>query len=227
MKIAISGYGRMGREVERAALERDHEIIVKFDSANPPEASRLGDAEVMIDFSIADALDAVVEAAAGSKTNLVIGTTGWDARRDEIRSAAEGIGVVWASNFSPGANMLFELSRRATEIARAFGGFDVGIEERHHARKVDSPSGTAKRIADAVREASGGAIEPPIAASRVGAEYGLHTLFFDSPDDLVELSHRARSRRGFATGAVLAAEKLAGRHGFFTFAELIGFDSPR
>ena len=195
-----------------------------FDSSNPPDGSRLEDADVLIDFSLAEALDGVVAAAVESKTNLVIGTTGWDERRDEIRRATEGLGVVWASNFSPGANMLFSLAREATRLAQVFGGFEAGIEERHHSKKVDSPSGTAKRLADAVRQAGEGSFDPPVAASRVGAEFGLHTLFFDSEDDLVELSHRARSRRGFATGAVLAAERLDGRHGFFTFAELVGFD---
>ena len=222
MKIAISGYGRMGKEVERAAVERGHHIVATFDSSRPPEAARLEDAEAMIDFSLARALDDAVKAAVESGTNLVIGTTGWDERHEQIRRASEGIAVVWASNFSPGANMLFELAKRASEIAEAFGGFEVGIEERHHSKKIDSPSGTAKRLADAVREAS--RLDPPIAASRVGAEFGLHTVFFDSPEDLVELSHRARSRRGFATGAVLAAEKLEGRHGFFTFAELVGLE---
>lgn len=224
MRIAISGSGRMGKEVERAALDRGHEIVAVFDSANPPSAGRLEGADAMIDFSLADALDGIVRAAVDSKTNLVVGTTGWDERRDEIRRATEGIGFVWASNFSPGANILFALARRASSLARTFGGFEAGIEERHHSGKVDSPSGTAKRLADAVRVASEGDLDPSISASRVGAEFGLHTLFFDSEDDLVELSHRARSRRGFATGAVIAAERLDGRHGFFTFAELIGLD---
>lgn len=224
MKIAISGHGRMGKEVESAANARGHEIAAIFDSENPPEAAKMNGADAMIDFSLAVALDTVVTAAVETGTNLVIGTTGWDEWREQIEARTQSIGVVWASNFSPGANMLFALARRATILAETFGGFEAGIEERHHSKKLDSPSGTAKRLADAVREASEGVFDPPIAASRVGAEYGLHTLYFDSEDDLVELVHRARSRRGFATGAVIAAERLEGRHGFFTFAGLIGLD---
>lgn len=224
MKIAINGYGRMGEEVERAAAARGHEVVARFSSTTPPDAGALAAADVVIDFSTAEALDQIVTAAVDSKTSLVIGTTGWDARREEIRDRTGSIGVVWASNFSPGANMLFALARHAAVLAKTFGGFEAGVEERHHSKKKDSPSGTAIRLAEAVADASGGDLEPPIAASRVGAEYGLHTLFLDSEDDLVELSHRARSRRGFATGAVLAAERLGERHGFFSFPELLGLD---
>ncbi len=227
MKIAINGYGRMGEEVERAAIARDHEIVAKFDSSNPPSADALNAADVVIDFSTAGALDQIVAAAAGSKTNLVIGTTGWDERREEIREKTSSISVVWGSNFSPGANILFALARQAGVLATTFGGFEAGIEERHHSKKKDSPSGTAKRLAEAVSEATSGDLDPPIAASRVGAEYGLHTLFLDSEDDLVEISHRARSRRGFATGAVLAAERLEGRSGFFSFPELLGLNQQQ
>ncbi|MBW3672396.1 MAG: 4-hydroxy-tetrahydrodipicolinate reductase [Acidobacteria bacterium] len=224
MNIAINGYGRMGQEVERAAASRGHEIVARFSSATSPDAEALAAADVIIDFSTAEALDQIVSAAVDSGTNLVIGTTGWDDRRDEIRERTASISVVWASNFSPGANMLFALARHAAVLAKTFGGFEAGVEERHHSKKKDSPSGTAIRLAEAVTEASEGEFAPPIAASRVGAEYGLHTLFLDSEDDLVELSHRARSRRGFATGAVLASERLEGRHGFFTFPELLGLD---
>lgn len=224
MKIAINGYGRMGHEVERAAVARGHEVVARFDSGNPPDVEALADADVVIDFSTAAALDQIVDAAVESQTNLVIGTTGWDDSRERIRGQTTSIGVVWASNFSPGANMLFALARHAAMLAKTLGGFEAGIEERHHSKKKDSPSGTALRLAEAVAGASGGALDPPIAASRVGAEYGLHTLYFDSDDDLVELSHRARSRKGFATGAVLAAERLDQRRGFFTFAELLGLD---
>ena len=99
--------------------------------------------------------------------------------------------------------------------------YAAGIEERHHSQKKDAPSGTALKIASEVKEGSGGKIDPPIVASRVGAEFGLHTLFFDSPDDLIEISHRARGREGFARGAVVAAEMLRGKKGFFRFDELV------
>lgn len=221
MKIAIHGTGRMGEAVARVCESRGHEIAARFDSSNPISASAIGDADVVIDFSHADAIAGVVEAACGSGKPLVTGTTGWNDREDGIRSRIEkaGIGMVHAANFSPGANILFRLGEVAGELAKKFGGFEAGIEERHHSRKKDAPSGTAIRLGNAFAEGFGE--QPPIVSSRVGAEFGLHTLFLDSPEDLVELSHRARSRDGFATGAVLAAERIAGRTGFMSFAELM------
>src|SRR5205823_13230839 len=110
---------------------------------------------------------------------------------------------------------------RAGELFAKFPRYAAGIEERHHAQKKDAPSGTALRIASEVKQGSGGKIDPPIVSSRVGSEFGLHTLFFDSPDDLIEISHRARGREGFARGAILAAEKIRGRKGLVRFDELV------
>lgn len=211
MKIVLHGHGKMGNAVERVARDAGHEIV---DAAG---------AEVLIDFSHADALDRALGIAAQHKLDLVIGTTGWNARLDEVRAriAEAGIGCVYASNFSPGANAMFALARRAGELFARFPQYAAGMEERHHAQKKDAPSGTALKIAAEVREGSGGKFDPPIAASRVGAEFGLHTLFFDSPDDVVEISHRARGREGFARGAVLAAELVRGRKGLLRFDELL------
>src|SRR5207247_3049291 len=99
--------------------------------------------------------------------------------------------------------------------------YTAGMEERHHAQKKDAPSGTAVRIASEVKQGSAGKLDPPIVSSRVGSEFGLHTLFFDSPDDLIEISHRARGREGFARGAILAAEKIRGQKGLLRFDELV------
>jgi len=211
MKLALHGYGKMGHAVERVALAAGHEIV------KAPEA------EVIIDFSHADVIDHVLALAVQHRSALVIGTTGWHARVDEVRAHIEesGIGCVYASNFSPGANVTFALARRAGELFARFPQYDAGMEERHHAQKKDAPSGTALKIAAEVKEGSGGRFDPQIAASRVGAEFGLHTLFFDSPDDVVEISHRARGREGFARGAVLAAELVRGRKGLFRFDQLL------
>jgi 4-hydroxy-tetrahydrodipicolinate reductase len=211
VKITLHGYGRMGQAVERVALEAGHEIV---DHDN---------AEVVIDFTHADALDHALTLAFELRADLVIGTTGWNDRLEEVRARVEaaGIGCVYASNFSPGANVTFALARRAGELFARFPQYAAGMEERHHAQKKDAPSGTALRIAAEVKSGSGGTLDPSIAASRVGAEFGLHTLFFDSPDDLVEISHRARGRDGFARGAVLAAEKIRGRKGLVRFDELM------
>jgi len=210
MKIALHGYGKMGHAVERVARDAGHEIVA-------PHV-----ADVLIDFSHADALDDALNIACDNKLDLVIGTTGWNDRFDEVRARVEsaGIACVYASNFSPGANVVFALARRAGELFAKFPQYAAGMEERHHSQKKDAPSGTALKIASEVKEGSGGKLDPPIVASRVGAEFGLHTLFFDSPDDLVEISHRARGREGFARGAVFAAEKIRGRKGLVRFDEL-------
>ena len=209
MKIALHGYGKMGHAVERVAKEAGHEVV---DAAN---------AEVLIDFSHASVLDRAIAIACDNKLDLVIGTTGWNDRIDDVRKRVANIGCVYASNFSPGANVTFALARRAGELFARFPQYAAGMEERHHAQKKDAPSGTALRIASEVKSGSGGKLDPPIAASRVGAEFGLHTLFFDSPDDLVEISHRARGREGFARGAVFAAELVRGKRGLFRFDELL------
>lgn len=220
MKVALHGYGKMGKTIERVAVERGHEVVAIFDVDRRAE---LNGAEVVIDFSHASALDGALELACANGISLVIGTTGWNERVDDVRSRIDAakIGAVYASNFSPGANVTFALARRAGELFARFEQYAAGIEERHHEQKKDAPSGTAIKIADEVKSGSGGKLAPPIASSRVGAEFGLHTLFFDSPDDLIELSHRARGRDGFARGAVVAAELVRGRKGLLRFDELV------
>ena len=219
LKLAIHGYGRMGKTIERVAKEAGHDVVCILDvDRNDP----LAGAEVLIDFSHASALDHALNVAIANKLDLVIGTTGWNDRLDDVRARVEaaGIGCVYASNFSPGANVMFALARRAGELFAKFPQYAAGMEERHHSQKKDAPSGTALKIASEVKDGSGGKLDPPIAASRVGAEFGLHTLFFDSSDDLVEISHRARGREGFARGAVFAAERIRGHKGLVRFDEL-------
>lgn len=220
MRIALHGYGKMGRTVEKVAREQGHEIAAIFDIHRDSE---LNGAEVLIDFSHAQALDHALDIACDNHIALVIGTTGWNDRVDDVRKRVEkaGIGAIYASNFSPGANVMFALARRAGELFARFRQYEAGIEERHHAQKKDAPSGTAIRIAGEVKSGSGGKIDPPIVSSRVGSEFGLHTLFFDSADDLIEISHRARSRDGFARGAVMAAEMVRGKKGLIRFDELV------
>jgi len=218
MRVALHGYGKMGQTIERVAKEAGHDVVCVFDI---DREEPLDGAEVLIDFSHASALDRAIGIAADNSLDLVIGTTGWNERIDDVRKRVANIGCVYASNFSPGANAMFALARRAGELFARFPQYAAGMEERHHAQKKDAPSGTALRIAAEVKSGSGGKLDPPIAASRVGAEFGLHTLFFDSPDDLVELSHRARGREGFARGAVFAAELVKGRKGLYRFDELL------
>lgn len=220
MNIALHGYGKMGRAVEKVATESGHRIVAVFDRDHRPA---MNGAEVLIDFSNANMVEHAVELAASNHIPIVIGTTGWNDRLKDVRYRVETarIGCVYASNFSPGANVAFALARRAGELFARFPQYAAGMEERHHSQKKDAPSGTALRIAAEVKGGSGGKLDPPIVSSRVGSEFGLHTLFFDSPDDLIEISHRARGREGFARGAVAAAELIRGKQGFFRFDELI------
>ncbi|MFZ2492777.1 MAG: dihydrodipicolinate reductase C-terminal domain-containing protein [Thermoanaerobaculia bacterium] len=220
MNIALHGYGKMGRTIERIARERGHEVVavIDVDRADP-----LTGAEVLIDFTNAEGVERAVGLACGAGIALVIGSTGWNDRVNAVRQQVEsaGIACIYAANFSPGANVAFALARRAGELFAGLPQYAAGIEERHHSQKKDAPSGTAIRIATEVRDGSGAKLDPPIAASRVGAEFGFHTLFFDSPDDVIEISHRARGRDGFARGAVMAAEMTTDRRGFLKFDELI------
>jgi 4-hydroxy-tetrahydrodipicolinate reductase len=220
MKIALHGYGKMGQTVERVAKETGHEVVCVFDV---DREEPLAGAEVLIDFSHASALEHAVAIASGNKLPLVIGTTGWNERLDDVKKHVGDaqIGCVYASNFSPGANVVFALARRAGELFARFPQYAAGMEERHHSQKKDAPSGTALKIAGEVKGGSGGKLNPAIVASRVGNEFGLHTLFFDSTDDLIEITHRARGRDGFARGAILAAELIRGKQGFYRFDELV------
>jgi 4-hydroxy-tetrahydrodipicolinate reductase len=223
VKLALHGYGKMGKAVEKIARESGHEVVAIFTSAKKPT---LNGAEVMIDFSQVSGVDEAIALACDDGVDLVIGTTGWNDRLDAFRKRIEqaGIGCAYASNFSPGANVAFALARRAGELVARFPQYAAGMEERHHAQKKDAPSGTALRIASEVKQGSGGKLDPPIVSSRVGNEFGLHTLFFDSADDVIEISHRARGREGFARGAILAAEKIRGRKGLVRFDELLNFE---
>ncbi len=220
MRVALHGYGKMGKTIERIARDAGHEVVCILDVDRDEP---LHGAEVLIDFSHASALDHALGIACEHSLDLVIGTTGWNERLDDVRRRVEsaGIAAVYASNFSPGANVMFALARRAGELFARFPQYETGMEERHHSQKMDAPSGTALKIAAEVKAGSGGALEPAIAASRVGAEFGLHTLYFDSADDLVEISHRARGRDGFARGAIFAAERIRGRKGLLRFDELM------
>jgi 4-hydroxy-tetrahydrodipicolinate reductase len=220
VKLALHGYGKMGHAVEKVAAERGHEVVAIFTSS---KKSKMSGAEVMIDFSNAAGVEEAVTLACDHHVGLVIGTTGWNDRIERVgaRVKSAGIGCVYASNFSPGANAVFALAHRAGELFARFPQYAAGIEERHHAQKKDAPSGTALRMAAELKAGSGGKLDPPIVSSRVGSEFGLHTMFFDSPDDLIEISHRARGREGFARGAVLAAELMRGRKGLMRFDELV------
>ncbi len=239
MKLAITGYGRMGHEIEAIARSRDHEIVCTIDpgaeNADYPHVSDAVNAGVLtpdvcaIDFSFPDAVAANIAEYARAGCTAVVGTTGWDKERDDVLKPAisAGISLVWGSNFSVGANMTVRIASIAAKLAAAAEVYDVGLVELHHTGKKDSPSGTAIMIAEeilagmksksAIQEETLhrriSAEELHTASARIGSIPGTHTVYFDSPADTIELTHRARDRSGFALGAVRAAEWITTRSG--------------
>jgi 4-hydroxy-tetrahydrodipicolinate reductase len=206
--------------VEEAARRKGHEIACVIDPG-VGSTGQLAEADVCIDFSEPGAVLENIEKAARAGVAIAVGTTGWYDRLGEARRAVEGsgIGLVYGSNFSIGVNLMFKITRYASELFRQFSTYDPFIEEIHHKFKKDAPSGTAlslKRIIEAA-----GAPEVPTASTRAGYVPGTHRVGFDSEADTLTITHAARSRSGFAEGAVLAAEWIYGRTGFYEFIDVI------
>lgn len=242
MKLAIIGYGRMGKEVERVARERDHEITAVLDAKDNPAGeglteARLGGAEVAIEFTTAETAPPNIEGLARCGVDAVVGTTGWYADLDRARRAVEaaGTGLIYAPNFSLGTQVLFRLAEAAARLVDRLEGYDVYVQEAHHRHKRDHPSGTATQLADLLvqgltakrgwRLGTGdGVIDPEIlqvTAVRAGEIAGIHLVGLDGPDDRIEIRHEAKSRTGFARGAVAAAEWIRGRTGVHTLEDML------
>jgi len=226
VKIALFGHGTMGRVLEESARTAGHEIGAIVTSANVGDAARLlpGHA-VAIDFSVPGAVPAHVEAAAAAGVPLVEGTTGWQGDEVRVRKVVEGRGgaLVYGANFSIGVNLFYRIVADAAQLFRG-AGYDPFIEEAHHARKRDAPSGTALALQTILSRALGrkeqGA-SVPIASTRAGQIPGTHRVGFDSAADQILLTHTARSRAGLAAGALLAAHWIVGRRGMYAFADVL------
>ena len=224
MKIALFGHGAMGRVLEESGRAAGHEVGAIFTSANVGEAARLlpGHA-VAIDFSAPGAVSAHVETAAAAGVPLVEGTTGWQRDEAGVRKVVEGRGaaLVYGANFSVGVNLFYRIVADAAQLFRD-AGYDPFIEEAHHARKRDAPSGTALALqAILSRGLEEDRTSVPIASTRAGHIPGTHRVGFDSAADQVLLVHTARSRAGFAAGALLAARWIVGRRGMYAFADVL------
>jgi 4-hydroxy-tetrahydrodipicolinate reductase len=220
MKIALLGYGKMGRMVEEAAARHQIEVACIIDPANGSRG-QLSDADVCIDFSEPGAVMDNIKMVAAARVAMVVGTTGWYDQMDEVRRlvADSGIGFVYGSNFSVGVNLMFRIARYAARLFSRFASHDPFIEEAHHKFKKDAPSGTAiflRREVEAEYQR-----EVPTASTRAGYIPGTHRLGFDSEADTLTITHTARSRAGFAEGAIVAAEWIARRKGFYEFSEII------
>ena len=229
----------MGRAVEQAALERGHEIVARLGSAwgRGTEDPEIEDAAVCVEFSRPDAALPNLRRIAELGKPLVVGTTGWyrDLSLAGRVVAEKDTACVYAPNFSLGLNLYLQVVERAARLFGSFEDYDVLATETHHRRKIDSPSGTAGRIGEILleqiprkRRIVTDSLDRPIApdelhllAGRAGHFPGTHSVVFDSPADSVELVHRARSRMGFALGAVLAAEWIRGRRGFYSFSRML------
>lgn len=227
LKIALIGYGAMGKLIESLAANKNHEITVIIDESSAhlsaaELAEKLKGVDAAIDFSIASAVRKNVEACVLAGVPLVEGTTGWNAERAEIeRFVNENNGAfVFGANFSIGVNLFYRVVDFAAELFAKFEDYEAFIEEQHHSRKKDAPSGTALKLKDVVSAHI--AKDFSVAATRAGNIPGTHRVGFDGSADQVLLEHAARSREGFASGAILAAEWIAaGRKGFWEFTDVM------
>lgn len=227
MKIAIVGYGKMGRMIERVAESRGHSIAARFDINNNAggaglTAGAMAGVEAAIEFSTPDTVLENVSRLVALGVPTIVGTTGWHAQLDEVRrqvDRAQGT-LVYGANFSIGVNLFYRIVREAAALFAPYDSYDPYLFEAHHRFKKDAPSGTALVIAKQIRESYGDRT-PEAASIRAGHIPGTHEVGFDSEADTITLTHTARSREGFAAGAVLAAEKILGRKGVYEFSELL------
>ena len=227
MRFGVVGAGKMGGEIETMARARGHDVVWKLDSKTNPGGSGLtpdllSRADVVFEFTAPAAAPANLEALARAGATVICGTTGWDRDLPRITEAFRhgGGALVHSANFSVGVRLFFDLAKLAAGLYPP-AGYAAYLVEEHHAEKRDAPSGTARKIAGIVEEAGG--TRPPVSSVRAGTIPGTHRLVFQSPEDEVELVHRARGRAGFAKGAVWAAERVAGRQGVFEFGELLKY----
>jgi 4-hydroxy-tetrahydrodipicolinate reductase len=226
-KLAVVGYGKMGRLVEQLAPAYGFGVALKLDEFNnsnfeglTPENFR--GVDVAVDFSIPAAVRRNVEGIAALGVDIVLGSTGWMESYDAVRAAVErhGVGLVWSPNFSVGVNVFFRLAAEAARLLAAQPEYGAWAWEIHHSAKKDAPSGTLLKLVDEMKRAGYG--RPiDVSSSRAGAHPGTHEIGFDSAADTIALRHTARSREGFARGALRAAQWVIGKKGFFKFEEIV------
>jgi 4-hydroxy-tetrahydrodipicolinate reductase len=222
MNFLVLGRGKTGSLVAQCAKERHHHVRVLGADENSNcralTADLLRDVNTVIDFTTPSAVLENIGACLREKKNMVVGTTGWQAHAGSVRAEVEkaGVGFLHGANFSIGVNLFFETVRAAAQATNH--GYSGQIFERHHQQKKDAPSGTSLVLQRLIKEASGAELE--ITSFREGDVVGLHEVIFDSPSDRIYLCHDAKSRHGYAEGAVLGAEWLSGKRGFYEFKEI-------
>ena len=226
-RLAIVGYGKMGRLVEQLAPEYGFTVALKLDEFNNADFEGLtkenfAGIDAAVDFSIPAAVVRNVEGIAALGVNLVIGTTGWLEHQEVVKAAVErhGIGLVWSPNYSIGVNVFFRLAAEAARLLAAQPEYGAWAWEIHHFTKKDAPSGTLLKLVEEMKKAGYGR-KIDTGSNRAGAHPGTHEIGFDSAADTITLRHAARSREGFARGALTAARWVVGKKGFHEFAEVL------
>jgi len=237
MNIALIGYGKMGHEIERIALERGHSIVSTIDINNPEEflSEKFRSADVAIEFTRPETALDNYRKCFEAGIPVVSGTTGWLEHMEEVKAACEkGQTFFYASNYSLGVNLFFAINKKLAEMMNPFPMYNVRMKEVHHTQKLDAPSGTAITLAEDileqldrkkswVKETQNSPEELAIASERTGQVPGFHEVTYESDVDTITLTHDAKTRAGFALGAVLAAEYTAGKKGFLGMPDLLGF----
>ncbi|MDR2805397.1 MAG: 4-hydroxy-tetrahydrodipicolinate reductase [Dysgonamonadaceae bacterium] len=228
MKITLIGYGKMGREIEKAALKRGHEIVLTIDVNNQADFDApefLLSTDVAIEFTRPESAFANYQKCFERKIPVVAGTTGWLEHLDDVQKACreQQQTFFYASNYSLGVNLFFALNRRLAQLMNRFPGYDVRMEEIHHIHKLDAPSGTAVSLAEDIvtfiDRKTRDNLE--IESKRLGEAPGTHEVVYESEADRISIRHEAKNRQGFAWGAVMAAEFICGKTGFFTMNDLL------
>ena len=230
MRIALFGYGKMGKMIEQVALGRDHEIVAKIDE-NTTDID-FGKMDVAIDFSLPEAAFHNITMCLEKNVPVISGTTGWLSKYDDAVALCQQKkgAFIYASNFSLGVNIFFELNNYLAKMMQKLPEYQVSLEEIHHTQKLDAPSGTAITLAEGVIKNSDyttwkldqkGDGVLPITAKRIGTTPGTHTVTYDSTVDSIEIKHTAHNRQGFALGAVTAAEWIIGKTGVFSMRDVL------
>ena len=232
MNIALFGYGKMGKTIERIAIERGHNIVAKIDIDTT--GYDLGEADVAIDFSVPTEAFNNINKCFEKNVPIISGTTGWLKNYDKaIENCKKYNGAfIYASNYSLGVNLFFELNSRLAEMMRNFNEYDISIEETHHTQKLDAPSGTAITLAEGIiansdkenwnLDVTESEKTIPIVAKRIENVPGTHIVNYSSAVDEIEIKHTAKNRDGFALGAIIAAEWIKDKKGVFTMKDVLG-----
>jgi len=227
IRIALIGYGKMGRMIESLAQKDGDQVVLKLDEENNANfqgitEDNLRGSDVAIDFSAPHCVFENVSRVAKLGINVVIGTTGWTDKLPDIKqlAAEHNVGILWSPNFSIGVNVFFRVVSEAARLMRNQSGYEAWAYEIHHSAKKDAPSGTLLKLVDDMKQA-GYAGRIDVSSNRAGAHPGTHEVGFDSSADTLTFKHVARSREGFAQGALVAARWLTGKKGFYEFGDVI------